>query len=232
MDEISKSVAQSIKTGQYFRDARKWYTEKYLYPLTERSLLVLVFAITSVAFLVVIYNFNALFPLKREIPFVIKVDDSLNYYSTIHPLLKGGEQPEDAITRYLLNSYVHAYETYDFDEMARNEAIIRGNSTKRVFKTYTNFMSASNPESPLLLYQRTATKTVKILSTTLFADNSEVKKATVTFTTTLNDRLQHKTDTNRFQTEITFLMSDIKKVAEHKEPLEFVVTDYQVRPIK
>lgn len=232
MDEISKSVAENIKTGQYYSDARKWYTHKYLYPISERSLLVLVFSITSIAFLVVLYNFNAIFPLKKEVPFVVKVEDSVDYYSIIKPLLVGDESPAEALTKYLIETYIDAYESYNFKTIAKREARIRSSSSKRVFKSYSNFMNTTNPESPLLLYQKTSMRTVRILSTTLSHDDSEVSKAVVRFETILDDRLQKKKTVNTQRADITFTMSNIDNVAAKKEPLAFIVTDYQVRQIK
>lgn len=232
MDEISKSVAHNVKTGEYFDDARKWYNQKYIHPVTERSFIVLVFIVTSLAFLVVLYTFNAIFPVRREVPFVVKVEDSIDYFSVIKPLIRDNESPQQALNRHLIENYVTAYESYSFKDIAKLEARIRGSSTKRVYKAYSSFMSTTNPESPLLLYQRTSSRHIKILSTEIVQDESGVHKATVRFSATLDDRIHRKKTTTTYKADITFLVADINKVTTKKEPFEFIVTDYQARQIK
>lgn len=232
MDEISKSVAHNISTGQYYRDARKWYAHKYLYPIAERSLLMMVALCTLVIALIVLYNFNGVFPLKKEVPFIVKVEDSIDYYSVIKPLAKESEDTQKMITEYLISDYVITYEAYNFRHLAKQEQHIKASSSKQVFKAFASLMSTDNPESPILVYQKSSTKAIKVLSVSLVEDEQGSNRASVLFEATIDDRLKRTKTTLQQQADLAFTISNITDIVANKEPLEFIITDYQVRPIK
>jgi type IV secretion system protein VirB8 len=49
MDEINKSVLNNLRSGQYYIDARDWYSKKYIYPIFERSLIFVIAVIFLIA---------------------------------------------------------------------------------------------------------------------------------------------------------------------------------------
>lgn len=231
MDEISKSVAQNVKTGQYFSDARKWYTHKYIYTVTERSVLMFIFFITLIAFLVVLYVFNALFPMEKEVPFIIQVKDSIEYRSIIKPLAEDSNNSQEAITRYLISNYIISYESYAYKDIEKHAARIKSTSLKRIFKEYANYMSTTNYMSPLIIYQKSATRTVKILSIVLQQDTPETGKAVVQFEATVEDRARKIKTSTTYNANISFIISDVN-TSTNKESFEFLVTNYQTQQIK
>jgi type IV secretory pathway component VirB8 len=230
MDDISRTIAQNVKTGQYFKDARNWYTNKYIGPITERSVLVVMMVAASVAASVIIYIFSASFPIRREVPFVIKVQDSLDYYSVIRAL--GGESipPQKALAEYLVEDYVTNRESYSSNKLEKQALRVRAASSRQVYKKYDAEISINNPESPVLIYQRMKRR-IEIVSIALQGTENEYTSAVVTFKATIDDpRVKEKTVTTH-EALINFTLADIQRIIKEKVPLDFIVTNYSVRKL-
>jgi type IV secretion system protein VirB8 len=228
MDDISKTISHNVKTGQYFKDARAWYSHKYIYPVSERSLLVVIATAVSIAACVILYVLYSSFPVTRVVPFIITVGNSLEYYSVLKPLGTKEADPQQSLTEYLVAEYVKNRENYAYNSRDKQLIRVKGASSKQIFKKYETQMSITNPESPVLLYQRMR-RTIEIKSITLQKSGLTYDGATVTFKATVeNNRTKEKVTTNHLAT-IAFSLSTISQLPKDKPVLEFVVTNYSAQ---
>ena len=89
MSEIKQDVAQSVESGEYYRDALRWYGTMYHAPISHRALLII---ITGVALLITFLAMIGLFmltPLMETKPMIVRVSDSLERVASVAPLMDG-----------------------------------------------------------------------------------------------------------------------------------------------
>jgi type IV secretion system protein VirB8 len=91
-------------------------------------------------------------PLKRVVPYVIRVDSSTGIVDVV-PEYDGRVQPSEIVTRYLLTHYVSVCQRFNF-AMAQSDYTECGafQSSRRNELWYAQW-KRSNPESPLNVYK-------------------------------------------------------------------------------
>lgn len=232
MDEISQAVAESVKSGQYFKDARRWYAERYLQPFSERSFLLIAAILMSLAAIIIALTSYQIFPIKKEIPFALGVTDMVDNFSVLKPLANKEETPQISLTKYLVQEYVRNHESYEFKNLEKQENRLKATSSKQLYKKFIAYMSTQNPESPQLIYQKHIVRTIEFVSTALHGNKLLPDKAVVIFKAIIENRLTKEKKVTTWEAQLDFSMPDIKEIYRNKEKqLDFIVTDYRTRPL-
>jgi type IV secretion system protein VirB8 len=234
MDEISKSIAATIRSKEYFKDAMRWYEYKYIYPITQRSLLLILAGITSFGLIIILYNIISLLPVKRELPFPIMTENTIDYYSRIKKLSKSHITSQTDLANYLLTKYVNEREAYSYKSISKQMKFIKHNSSKQVYRKFYNSLNITNPSSPVLLFQNRINREIKILSISYVESELDegISNAIIKFKGKLSTTYNSDSQESIWLAKITFELSDIEKVVKENNSFYFVVTDYDVQQIE
>jgi type IV secretory pathway component VirB8 len=228
MDEVSRSILHNVRTGQYFVDARSWYIRKHVYPVVERSIMVIVATVFAVMAMYIAYVLSNLFPYKQEIPLILKLEDTMAHYPVVNGIGQDGEKAEYSLAKYFAKKYVLERENYSYHTLEKQINKVKNISSKYVFKKFYEGISLENPNSPVLLYQKNITRKIEILSVMPGDEGSVIVK----YTATLHNYKGEKTETSTWIANVSYDMADIRLVLEKKADLDFVITDYNVQQIK
>ncbi len=232
MDEITRSIAKNIQNGQYYKDAREWYSFRYLAPVTERSLLFVITLVAILSGIIAVVTSKSMFPTMTEVPVVVKVDDAIDHYTAIHRLSDRdatGVIPYNAVAQYLVEHYVRIRESYDYTQFEPQYLRMRGASSKKVFREFQQEMSLENPNSRTVRLGRHSTRTVLVTKFQFAEDNDLMHKAWVTFETETMGGGQDAIK-EMWAAEISFTMTDVDTARDTKK-MEFRVTNYKVKKL-
>lgn len=238
MTQTDKEIAQKIKDGSYFKDAREWYARQYLFPATERSFLLLIAIITSFVFFLSINNIKSLSIGSDEpIPVIVKVDNATDYFPIIKPLAKQHENTQAVVTKYLISDYLKTREEYhyskDISEVLKNNLKkIRRSSAKSVLNEYQSYMSEANKYSPVIRYRDHTSRDVEIKNIVFDNGDPSSGKAVVQFVTITYNKKEKKEDKSLWEANIHFRLPDIETIARTGAPLRFLVKYYKAKPLK
>lgn len=246
---------RQIKDGRYFSDAREWYAVRYLMPIPERSLLLLITSFSLIAGMVAVWTSYSMFPVIRPYEVIIKVDDSKDNYSVIRRLTEPNLTTRQSIAKYLLQDYVTVRESYDYKEFGPQFARMREASSKKVYREFEQEMSTSNPNSRTVNFGKYMTRSTKVLSSAFAEEGRYTEKAAVIFETTVIGKKGEKS-VERWGAHISYTLEDISKIVKEREKnkaaaaskkpdaakdaekstpadnrLEFIVTSYKVQKI-
>lgn len=236
MDKINESIKALKESGEYFSDSIRWYERKYLYVIAERSYLILLSIIFIVGLIISYYNINNLLPMNKKVEFAIFTDNSLDYYSRILKLQQKDDlNTEELIAKYLINYYVIMRENYDFNNLKEQEEYIKNNSSKQAFKNFKNYMSLTNVNSPILVFQKRIKKSIKITSIDFpqeYNYGMTPEYAVVKFIAKVYDPLSGITRDSTWLANVNFYLPNIKNVINNRSSFQFIVNDYRVQQIK
>lgn len=231
MDEVSRSIAKNIRNGRYFADARDWYARRYLVPISERSLLILLTIIAVIAGSVAAISSYQMFPVVSPYELVTHVNDSLEHFSTIKRLEKKGLTTRQVVAQYLLENYVVTRESYNYKAFEPQFKRMRAASSKKVFREFKQEMDLKNPLSRPLIYGKDVTRGVKVLSFAFDKVGRHTEAAAVVFETIVkSDMPKGEESVERWGAHIEYTLSDIDEAMKTKK-IEFIVTNYKVKKL-
>lgn len=234
MSKEQKEIAEKIRDGSYFEDAREWYARKYLYPVTERTLLVFLAGITGFLFFISTANLKHIIDSSSEpIPVVISVKDSTNQFSIIKPLANDQDTTQEAVARYLIIDYLKTREEYspkdsEAESLKRNLRKIKRSSSKSVLNQYKDYMSETNKYSPIIRFGNHTTRDIVINNFKFQGDDTSSGKATILFSAETNNH--DKQQKSNWNAVIHFRLPDIETIAKTGSPLRFLVKYYHIKP--
>jgi len=149
MAEQNKQIAESIRNGSYFVEARAWYEALYIGPISERTFF-LIIAVLSL--LVAFFSVSAvmrLMPLTNRDPVLVHASDRPDdVYMTLLPLTERNEQINPAITQFFITQYVISREGYFSQTFAANTRFVRAQSDVNAYNIYATAYDPLNPASP------------------------------------------------------------------------------------
>lgn len=235
MSNDRQEIAEKIRNGSYFTDANNWYAGKYLYPVTERSMM-FVFAIATFLSLIPIASLlHTTIQTNNKIPFPIYAADSTDHFSVIRPLAQSDESAQTAIAKYLITDYIRSREEYVYkningEKLKKLLKKIKSSSAKQVLNEYIGYMSENNPYSPLTRYKDHTNRFIEIKSLS-FLDNDQTSgKAKVIFEATESSNDDNK-QVSLWEVTINFRLPDIATIARTGAPLRFLVGYYRAKPL-
>jgi type IV secretory pathway component VirB8 len=218
-------IAEKVRTGEYFREARGMYDTMINDPMSERYLYILITTIAMAILVVSIYAAQQLYPLERSVPFIFNTNNIVDDLPRMKSLVAfKGEDPSEALLRFLVKNYVTTRESYDIETFDRNTSGIKQQSSPQVFGEFQNFINPANPESPIVQYQRHSRRVITILATKRLEDQDYGME--VYYDVTIENRTEVKK--SRWQADIAFSYSGVEldDEGEKVKPINFVVTKY------
>lgn len=230
-----RQVTQRMEDGSYYIDAIDWYASRYLFPVTERSLMLIIAIVSVSAFIMSILNITKLSTDIDKPPIVNFVDyESPHSFSFIRPLVKDSESPQEAVAKYLIKDYVVSREQYIAKEMLRQTHMnkltkkIKGTSSKDILEQFQFYMSKSNPYSPFLRYQDHTDRLITINSIEFLTNKKELGKANVYFTATKKTRGKKNVMENQWVATLHFRLPSVEIISKTGAPLRFSIEYYKV----
>lgn len=150
MPEQDKQIAESIRSGAYFVQARGWYETLYIGPISERTFFIII------AFLAVLVAFFSVSGVMRLLPItdrnpvlVYATDRPDDVHMSLLPLTKRQEPVNPAILEFFVTQYVIAREGYFSQTFVANARFVRAQSNVNAYNAYATAYSPTNPQSPI-----------------------------------------------------------------------------------
>ena len=223
-------LKEYISQGSYFADARKWYVYKYLSPVTHKVWAFYTILVLAIMLVALAMNMNQLLPIQQIVTYAISVenqnartDDNANI---IHmDDTDASITPIHFIATNLLKSYIIHRESYDYDKLQKQFIHIKNSSTRIVFKRFSDYMNINNPDSPVIRYQKYATRSIVIDDIDFTSRNDAVIKFTSIAKDTGSKIFEHL----KWEARIAFEMGDIKTRLAGGSKFDFTVTDYKLK---
>jgi type IV secretion system protein VirB8 len=222
------NLREYIESGEYFRDAKKWYHFKYIHPFSQRSFISILSVIMCVLFAGVLVNINGLFPIVIKVKYSITTENSEDKTAEIIRANQIENKPLESITDIMVRNYVMQRERYNYDLLKKQFTFIKNNSTRIVFRRFFNFMNIDNPSSPVMQYQKSANRNIKILS----ADYTDDNNAIVTFHSEARGATGNVLEDTVWQATISYEIDKIDPYLPSGSRFNFTVTDYQLKLIE
>lgn len=232
----TQHIAKKVRDQSYFEDARIWYFEKYVLPISERSFTILL-AIFCIAMATMVgLNIRFMISVPQRIPFILYVENSLTQFSYLQPLGNKKTPPQEAIARFLITDYIRSREEFiprkmDSTHYPHLLKRIKSSSSKTVLNEFKHYMSNMNPYSPFIRYHDNITREINIKHFQLLSNDLTTGKAVVQFEAT--EKTPGKEDSrSTWEVLIHYRLPDIENVARTQAPLRFLVKYYKVKLIK
>ena len=225
MEYNSKFLKDHVESGQYFADAKKWYEYKYVHPFSQRSFVIILTVVICTVFLSLTTNIYKLLPIIVELKYTVNAKTTANTTAKIIRADQITNNIELSVTDIMIRNYVINNENYDYNNLKKQFINTKNNSTRLVFRRFYEHMNIDNPLSPVMVYQKNATKTTSILSTNYLNNN----KVIVKFNTIAKNDSGEILANQLWQATIDFEIDKIEANLPSGKRFNFIVTDYQLK---
>jgi type IV secretory pathway component VirB8 len=229
-DNESTEIAESVRSGEYFRKARTMYDFLVHDLMTERYLYVGITALSILVFIIAIIALQSLYPLKTPVPFIFNIDNVVDDIPNIKTLMeRRKEDPSVSLLRFLVENYVTLREEYSIGQFERDKSGVVSQSSPAVLSDYQQMVDPRNPESPLALYQRVAARKVRIVSSRLLEGGDEME---IVYEAVVEGKGELKK--TRWQSNIAFKYSGLKlnDKTGKPDPVSFLITRYRTKRLQ
>jgi type IV secretion system protein VirB8 len=161
-------------------------------------------------------------PLKTVEPFVIRVDNATGIVDVVAPL-RGSTTYHEAVTKYWAGLYVRSREGFSFAEIDPNVKVVTLMSTLEEQQRFAAVYSAKSPESPQVVYGRSATAKASIKSISMIARNVASVRYSRTVTRGEEQRVTHWVSTVTY----AYVAGSMSESDRLINPLGFQVAEYR-----
>jgi len=175
-------VAEMVRSGDYFKQARAWYETLYVGPIAERSFFLVIFMLAGFIGLVGFVAVMSFLPITDRPPILVRNHKLDDVVLGLSPLREKGGQVNPSLQRFFVSSYVYARESYDPKAYAKSYQFIRAQSDSTTGEAYSAQYGRENPQSPAAILGSQGQRLVHIRSVRI-RDDVEPKIATVEFST-------------------------------------------------
>lgn len=86
MSDSTQDVNQRIQSGEYYRDAMRWYSTMYHSPIAERAMLIIVSGMAVVIILMALIGVFLLLPVTETKTMVVRVPDAMDKVARVERL--------------------------------------------------------------------------------------------------------------------------------------------------
>jgi type IV secretory pathway component VirB8 len=226
MGEASRSIARSIKNGQYFVDARNWYSVYCLYPKIERSFYFLLLSALVVILFIAFSFYTVLSNNVENMTFVTYPENTIKQETKIFNLDRKTD-PKIAVLKYLVENYTVTWEKYDYNTISDQVNFIVNNSSEDLGQFFSEFMSINNTNSPLFFYQQSQIREIKIITSEI-DDRKKIAKITFQANVINLNNNNAITSSTKWNAYINYSISDLQSLIESKaKKIDFTVLKYQ-----
>ncbi len=225
---MSGSLKQLIESGEYFEEAKRWYKTSYIHPFSQRSFLLIISVISLVVFLSILVNIYNLFPMKREVQYIINSADLTDKAVKIYKATYDDRDVQLSITNVLVNKYIIAREKYNYQDLKKQFTYVKNNSTRVIFQRFLSFMNIDNAESLILKYQKNINREVTIVSSSYPDQNNAI----VNIHTIAKDVTGKKYEDKLWQIKLQFDIDKVDIDVASGKKFNFTVTNYETTMLK
>jgi type IV secretion system protein VirB8 len=225
---MSGSLKQLIESGEYFEEAKRWYKTSYIHPFSQRSFLLIISVISLVVFFSILVNIYNLFPMKREVQYIINSADLTDKSVKIYKATYDERDVQLSITNILVNKYIIAREKYNYQDLKKQFTYVKNNSTRVIFQRFLSFMNIDNPESLILKYQKNVNRDVTIVASSYPDQNNAI----VTIHTVAKDITGKKYEDKLWQIKLQFDIDQVDIDVASGQKFNFTVTNYETIMLK
>lgn len=222
-------IAEKIRTGEYYQEARSMYDLAVHDPMAERYLYVLITVLAILSSIVAFVAVQGLYPLKTPVPFIVNTTNITEDVPHIRTLIgHEGETPSEAMLRFYAENYTTMREEYDIEKLDRNASGIKSQSSDQVFADFQRSLDPRNPDSPITLYQRYSTREITVLRVTQHKGESHLE---VIYEAAVETKGNVKK--SHWQADISFNYSGIELDEKGTvKPVSFIVTQYRTKRLQ
>lgn len=241
MSEIKQDVAQSVESGEYYRDALRWYGSMYHAPISHRALLIIITGIALLITLLAMIGLFMLTPLMETKPMIVRVSDSLDRVARVAPLMDGPlEDADAAVMQWLIKDFITARESYDIDKQQTFFRRVYTLSTPQVYNNYVALYRSAM--SPTIRYERHTKRAVEVRDIAI-RDEVEVEpaggsspavvnvKAEVRFVATEHTPTEDRNSIWLADISFRFSKIHVDQLTGAITPMEFKVTGYESKQL-
>lgn len=229
MDDLNRSIKDYINSDQYYKDARTWYANKYIFIACIRTyiIFIMLFFITSLTILAFYYNITD--PAPPKIEYKIDSDDIARYYSVIFSAGNSSESPQIQVTKYLLSNYVKKREAYNYRNIDNQINFVKNSSSTSEYLKFKWLTSIDNPISPQITYVEDYRKEIAIQETKIISLSYSESEAIVYYKEELRHIASNKLETKNMLAKIKFKIDNIENlVGTNAKKMTFLVTNYNI----
>ncbi len=234
MDDINRSISRHVKEGKYYEDARLWYINRFVLPMSERTYLLIVMSFYIFALVVSGYYYSNTKPAEPEVTYMLSTNDISTTYAVINSIGDAREQPQIGITKYIVANYVITRESYSYnpDNIKNQLAFIQNTTVGTEFLKYKFMTSENNPNSPIMVYQDKYRRSIAIKKVDLSKTPSNTQQAMVYFQSDLKNIASNQVVSQDFVATINFKIENIETMMQkNAKQLGFLVIGYNTRAI-
>lgn len=175
MAEDNKEIAESVRSGQYFNQAREWFQAVYIGPISERSFFLVVAVLAAFVAVCGVLSVFKMMPLTSRVAVIVYApEDYSGKVQKIVPLGKHGDDVNTAMIHHLVSNYVSAREGYSARAMISNGMVVYANSNDAEYASYQAAADPQNPESYFAKLGQSVERLVKIKSVSVGQDTAKV----------------------------------------------------------
>ncbi len=235
--EENQQIIESVKSGAYFSEARKWYDTVYMQPLPERIYFIVVTALAGFIFIMTFISVDNLLPLTDQRPYVY-LNEEFNTLPVVTRLRAPDEDINSVMKRFMVQQFVNYYESYSEDAYTSNQRYIRNYAADDVYRRYKRYVDPKNPQSPLVRFQKTYDRLIEIDAVRMLGKTSPFD-AEIDFTSTIVGRDQSRSQSFTARLSYEYIPWDVneKDVVDPEtndilfsiDALGFKVVNYDVR---
>ncbi len=224
MDNEDQTVAEMIRNGSYFREARAWYQTVYINIIPDRAFFLLITLLATLTGMCGVIAFTDITPIVPRQPALIPSRDIYADVPSLTRLRADKEHIDVALQRFFIISYINNRESYDAEHASAAKAFISAHADPSVLPEYLSSIDAANPQSLPNVLGANGARNVRLQSYSL---NSAVEPpvATVLFTTT--DTINDTTTTTNWRATLAFYYTPIivKEVVDKQSGETIIQTE-------
>ncbi len=221
------TITNTTRIDNYFSDALKWYQEKHLSPFFHRSCLIILLIIIIFVLMILLITIASIFPTTKQIRYVMESNNIAKRSSQITKIYPIDNSLNKGIANIFIKNFVIAYESYNYNNLKQQYAYLQNNSSRIVFRDFTNFMSIESGLSPIAKYLDKSIRKVYILKVTFLND----LEAIVEFKTIATKNTKEVIEDITWEAKLQYELDNITLNLLNKSVFHFSVTNYQIKMI-
>lgn len=241
MNESQQDVNQTVQSGEYYRDAMRWYGTVYHSPISERSMLIIISSLAVTIIMMSLIGLFMLLPLTETKPMIVRVPESLEKVASVEQLTDNPNiDPNQVVMEWFIKNFIQVREEYNINKQQTYFRRVFVLSTPKVYNDYVALYKSA--ASPTVRYERHTKRSVELRDINVL-DVREVERATgsraevvdvkaqVQFVAT--EQTPSEDRKSVWNADITFRFSKIHvdQVTGDITPMEFKVTGYESKQL-
>lgn len=140
-----KKTAESVRSGEYFAEARSWYRAVYLSPIAGRTMFLLISLLAALVAIFAISALTALLPISSKMPLFVtmpveKTDRAELGVVRLNPNKKDNN---DALQEFFAQVFVSASESWRLADAEANAGYVQSHASDAVYQAYLQRMGTS-----------------------------------------------------------------------------------------